>query len=621
MLPLKIRPTAESYCISKYFNKKKFWPILFFIIFQTFNTGIAASEVIAVIGENYGESLGEYLEYYADNKNLRFNEFRSSENSLPIIRNRGRSISAGFSDSQFWVRLTIRNDLPVERELLLHVDYALIDEVDAFIPDGTGNYRKFTINEDTPVYQRSIKIRDPLFRITMNAGETRTVYFRYYDIGAVPFTVRIWTTEVYLDNLARDEIILGIYYGIIIAIFFYNIFLFFSIRDISYLHYVLYLFTFFIFQLIWNGLAGQYLWPDTGVWWRNQSLIEFLLLFHIFFLLFSQSFLRAKKHVPLLNKIILPLIILAALQMAISPFLGFKAGIKIAGIYSMFSITLVVVIGAVAYYRGYRPAAYYLMGWSAILFGALLIWLNNFGILPSSFFSIYGFQLGCALEVILLSLGLADRYNELERKYLYANLKIHREREMFTREVHDTLGSQLTRTLLEVRSKPELKILENQISEILENTRDFTAILNMSDKSGKSFSADITNFFTGLNKLDKYSIIVDIDPAVDNLNIKIKMHTQRILQEWFSNSVRHGKATEFLVRLFMDSKNKKKFFYMVIENNGSPFTWRSITESADFGSGLKSIQHRIESLQARARAFSTSGGKNIFLMKIRISDT
>ena len=66
--------------------------------------------------------------------------------------------------------------------------------------------------------------------------------------------------------------------------------------------------------------------------------------------------------------------------------------------------------------KGYKPAAYYLIAWSAFFLGGLLYSLKSLGVLPNTFITNYGLQIGGAMEVILLSIALAARINMMKKE-------------------------------------------------------------------------------------------------------------------------------------------------------------------------------------------------------------
>ena len=74
--------------------------------------------------------------------------------------------------------------------------------------------------------------------------------------------------------------------------------------------------------------------------------------------------------------------------------------------------------------RRYRPAIFYLVAWTALLIGAIILSLKTVGVLPVNAFTNYAMQVSSALEVVLLSLGLADRINDLKKQNELAQAQI-----------------------------------------------------------------------------------------------------------------------------------------------------------------------------------------------------
>ena len=68
-----------------------------------------------------------------------------------------------------------------------------------------------------------------------------------------------------------------------------------------------------------------------------------------------------------------------------------------------------------SYRRGFKPAMFYLIAFFVVFLGAGFMVARNFGA-PANLLTDYGVQIGSALEVVLLSMGLADRINTLRRE-------------------------------------------------------------------------------------------------------------------------------------------------------------------------------------------------------------
>jgi GGDEF domain-containing protein len=83
------------------------------------------------------------------------------------------------------------------------------------------------------------------------------------------------------------------------------------------------------------------------------------------------------------------------------------------------SCLLLTVVGPIQWARGNPQAVYYTLAWGAVTLGSAITAANKYGLIATSFFSVYGMQLGSAFQAILLSLALAIRiYHERQEKVL-----------------------------------------------------------------------------------------------------------------------------------------------------------------------------------------------------------
>jgi signal transduction histidine kinase len=74
--------------------------------------------------------------------------------------------------------------------------------------------------------------------------------------------------------------------------------------------------------------------------------------------------------------------------------------------------------------RRYRPAQFFFAAWVTFLVGVLLSYLRLLSVVPTNLVTTWAIQLGAALEVVLLSLALADRINIMRRDLSSLNVQL-----------------------------------------------------------------------------------------------------------------------------------------------------------------------------------------------------
>ncbi len=97
-----------------------------------------------------------------------------------------------------------------------------------------------------------------------------TAYLRLHSQGSVQAPLALWSPEAYLEEQPTRLYVLGIIYGVLLVMLVYNLFIYLSVRDVSYLYYILYIASFGFYQVSVNGAGVAYFWPDSP-WWANAS--------------------------------------------------------------------------------------------------------------------------------------------------------------------------------------------------------------------------------------------------------------------------------------------------------------------------------------------------------------
>lgn len=96
------------------------------------------------------------------------------------------------------------------------------------------------------------------------------MYLRLHSEGSVQAPLTLWSSDAYLEAQPTRLYVLGLIYGVLLGMLVYNLFIFISVRDRSYLYYILYIASFGLYQVSVNGAGVAYFWPDHP-WWANAA--------------------------------------------------------------------------------------------------------------------------------------------------------------------------------------------------------------------------------------------------------------------------------------------------------------------------------------------------------------
>ena len=377
--------------------------------------GAAAPPV--VLDDRQGEyPLGLHLELLADpDMQWTIEDVSAPPLADRFVPSRQENLQLGEFIPSLWGRFTVHNTTTATKEwVLISTLMGYENGFDLFVPDtSAGPSPSWTVKrvEGRIAFKdREFQHRYPGFRLAIEPGETRTFYLR---LGpAIALVLTLWSQEAFAEQDHDAQIVLGAYYGLILVMALYNLFIFFSLRDRSYLYYVLMIVFAGFWFAIWNGLFTEYLWPE-GTWsWAQLQVLSFGLGSAAIFK-FVQSFLITRVHLPRIHRLISVMIALHV-PIVIAPFFELHAlFFAIQQFFELAKWSLVLAAGILTWRRGFRPARFFVPAWAVYVCAGFMINLAFMGVLPLNFVTLNGFQIAHALEVILLSLALADRINLL----------------------------------------------------------------------------------------------------------------------------------------------------------------------------------------------------------------
>ncbi len=350
-------------------------------------------------------------------------------------------LNAGYSRSVFWLRLDLqyspRTQAGGAHLWYLELAYPPLDHLELYLPDDAGGYRLAQRTGDAlPFSSRQIKQNNYLFELDLPPGQSQRIYLRLESQGSMQAPLTLWSPQAYLEYQPKRIYVLGIIYGVLLVMLIYNLFIYLSVRDTSYLYYILYIASFGLYQVSVNGAGIEYFWPNNP-WWANAAT-PFLIGSAAFFgCQFARSFLHTAEHSPWVDRLLLLMMICGAVVMALALTASYGVALRMATYLALLFTVVIFSAGMLAWMRGMRVARYFIFAWSAFLVGGITNTLMVLGYLPNLFLTMYASQIGSALEVGLLSLALADRINAMKEERARILQQASSELELLNRELAD----------------------------------------------------------------------------------------------------------------------------------------------------------------------------------------
>ncbi len=420
----------------------------------------------------------------------------------------------GLSNNTQWLRLKV--DPRTENGQLIEIQNAGIDELICYmICDGEmiATYERGVFHE-TPIDSRIGTY--PSFPIPLvECGEMQAL-FRLQSSKPLLIPMRITGPREVLRGAHERDVLFAAYFGVILVMLLYNLFLFLSVGDRSYLEYSIYILMIGGTQLVLNGYApvfGAENWP-----WLNLRLTHFFGVFSgLTTIVFAQNFLRLSHYVPWLNKLLNVYFVLYLVAFVLALFgllvwsyrvIDFCAG----------AIFFLIPGAIVTMRKGYAPARYFLIAFSVFIAAVIVFVLKDTGLIPYNQWTFFALPLGSAFEVILLSLALASRINQLKKdgaKAREEQLELAQVNEKIVRDQNVVLEERVTKrtseleeinatmqgTLNELQSAQQQLIQSEKLASIGQLTAGIAHELNNPINFVSSSAQSLRRDFEDLNAI------------------------------------------------------------------------------------------------------------------------
>jgi diguanylate cyclase (GGDEF)-like protein len=332
----------------------------------------------------------------------------------------------GISRSAFWLRLRLSNpgEQPLQR--MLDLGYAAIPLLDFYEtgPDGELLHQVST-GTARPFSSRAYPTRELAFPLTLPARSERTYYLRISSSRDLNLPLRLWEPSAFHANGQRDYLQQALYFGIAFAMALFNLLLAFVLRERIYLWYVAFCCSMGLAMAARSGLAQQFLWPESATRWSEAGFGIGGELATAAIFMFLRPMLDTAVHLPRIHRL-LPLLAGLHVLVALSLLGNWQLAVKIHLVLLAAGQLIQLGLGLNCALRGQRSGCFFLLAFAPLLVATAVVSLRGLGLLPVNALtaSPYIVQIGSGLEMILLALALADRFNTLRKQHAQAQQQL-----------------------------------------------------------------------------------------------------------------------------------------------------------------------------------------------------
>ncbi len=293
-------------------------------------------------------------------------------------------LNLGYSTDKIWIAIPIQYlGKKAETEWWLEVDRPLLELAELYLVDQHGQLLDTTIIDDkTPLHARELPFVLPVFKILLKKQEPVIAYLRISNDFSLHLPINLMSPIGYSEKIALEELVYGGFMGAMIIMMLYNFFMYLSVREVSFIWYIIYIALHLLFLILERAHGVVQLFGYVPYFLQKEVLTSYIWLSWFFAILMGRSFLDTKKNEPFLDKVMLVLLVSAVISIGVS----FLVPLTVAIQWSVFSLILYpIVILWVAYTSlrgGNRVAKYFLLAWIMNLVGIALFAMAVTGYAP-----------------------------------------------------------------------------------------------------------------------------------------------------------------------------------------------------------------------------------------------
>ncbi|MFN2528203.1 MAG: diguanylate cyclase domain-containing protein [Candidatus Baltobacteraceae bacterium] len=319
-----------------------------------------------------------------------------------------------------WLRCRFQNADPRDHRLWLVTMDNDVARADIYQPTPQG-YRMAITGMRVPFNERTDRYYYPAFALDDDTFSGRPVYMHVVYYQYFPLTMSVRSEHRNVLKIEPFRIVEGVFFGVLLAVALFNLFVFITMRDRSTLLYVAYIGALILNELAATGIGAQYLWPNHA--W-DERWVEWLTATASFgtALFFVRSFLQTRKTIPIWDVALISCF--AAEAMMHFAIVSFFVPIAVFGplllCIQLLGMMVTSAAGIVRWRQGFAAARFFVIGFVPAMLGYFVNLAYNVyaAQLPPGnwFWAENGVELGAMFQSVLISFSLLDRIRVLDRQ-------------------------------------------------------------------------------------------------------------------------------------------------------------------------------------------------------------
>lgn len=316
------------------------------------------------------------------------------------------TLNEGYTSNVYWLRFDVQNSAS-NKDWLLEVASPTLDSAVLYVPLSGGGYEARKSGRSIAIADRDYYHSNMVFSLDMDEVAAGTFYLRAESDGPIQLPMVIWDEKKFEAQTRASIALIGLGVGVAIVMLAYHLVQFMRIRQLSFLYFTLLSLSLFFAIFSLAGLTMAFIWTDM-MWWSERLILFFVGLSTIFLLLFTESFLDIRRHVPWLEKgfkvmILTDLLLLLALFVNQDALRFFLPLLLVVSAVAVFIVSVVFLEKELIYARYFAISTFLMM------FGIGVSFMVMNGFMPFTLRTRHSGYIAVVLGIVMAAIALHDK--------------------------------------------------------------------------------------------------------------------------------------------------------------------------------------------------------------------
>lgn len=212
---------------------------------------------------------------YLTDKDFTLKEVKN-ENFIKII-----DPKISYKNGLYWFKISLKRIKESDKTFFIQINETSISSVEIY-------------DENKKISEQRVSVENPIICVEILFNKSNTYYIKAHFNKQVHFPLKVFEKESYSLYKQKRALTIGMYYGLAIMVFIFNLIFFVSLKDVTFLFYSLFLLSINMSFSCFDG---------TSYYYFSQEIIDALtIIFHysiaVCGVLFASDFLNLKYFYP-----------------------------------------------------------------------------------------------------------------------------------------------------------------------------------------------------------------------------------------------------------------------------------------------------------------------------------